>query len=122
MPCSPAWAIPGSGSADVRWWLADPGKGRRDYAEAHLPGAMFVDLDSDLSAPVGPGRHPLPDPAGFTARMAALGIDDGSDVVAYDDAAARWPRACGGCSRTWDTRASACSTEASRPGWRSGAR
>jgi thiosulfate/3-mercaptopyruvate sulfurtransferase len=71
---------------DVRWWLADPAKGRRDYAAAHLPGAVFVDLDRDLSAPIGPGRHPLPDPAVFAARMEALGVGDGSEVVAYDDA------------------------------------
>jgi thiosulfate/3-mercaptopyruvate sulfurtransferase len=71
---------------DVRWWLADPGKGRRDYEAAHLPDAVFVDLDRDLSAATGPGRHPLPDPAAFAARMAALGIGDDSDVVAYDDA------------------------------------
>jgi thiosulfate/3-mercaptopyruvate sulfurtransferase len=74
--------------ADVRWWLADPAKGRRDYAAAHLPGAVFVDLDVDLSAPVGPGRHPLPSPATFASRMAELGIDDDSEVVVYDDAGA----------------------------------
>src|SRR4051794_35244507 len=72
--------------ADVRWWLADPGKGRRDYDEAHLPGAIFVDVDTDLVASEGPGRHPLPTPAAFAARMAALGFDDSSDIVAYDDA------------------------------------
>jgi thiosulfate/3-mercaptopyruvate sulfurtransferase len=71
---------------DVRWWLADPGKGRRDYAAAHIPGAVFVDVDRDLVATSGPGRHPLPSPADFAARMAALGIGDGHDVVAYDDA------------------------------------
>ena len=47
---------------------------------------MFVDLDADLSAPAGPGRHPLPSPAAFAARMAELGLDDESDVVVYDDA------------------------------------
>jgi len=72
--------------ADVRWWLTDPAKGRRDFAVAHLPGSVFVDLDADLSAPVGPGRHPLPSPAAFTARMAELGLDNASDVVVYDDA------------------------------------
>ncbi len=71
---------------DVRWWLTEPGRGRRDYEAAHVPGAVWVDLDRDLSAPAGPGRHPLPDPAVFTARMAALGVGDGSDVVVYDDA------------------------------------
>lgn len=72
---------------DVRWWLTDPGRGRRDYETGHLRGAVWVDLDADLAAPPGPGRHPLPDPAAFTARMAELGVDDGSDVVVYDDAA-----------------------------------
>ena len=72
--------------ADVRWWLTEPAKGRRDYDAAHLPGAVFVDLDTDLTAPIGPGRHPLPDPVAFAARMAELGFDDGSDIVAYDDA------------------------------------
>ncbi len=71
---------------DVRWWLTDPGKGRRDYAAAHLAGAVFVDADRDLVAPVGPGRHPLPSPAEFARRMEQLGIGDNSDVVAYDDA------------------------------------
>jgi thiosulfate/3-mercaptopyruvate sulfurtransferase len=75
--------------ADVRWWLTDPGKGRRDYAAGHLPGAVFVDLDADLAgppAPDGAGRHPLPDPAVFAGRIAALGFDDDSDIVVYDDA------------------------------------
>jgi thiosulfate/3-mercaptopyruvate sulfurtransferase len=71
---------------DVRWWLTDPGKGRRDYEVAHLPGAVFVDADRDLVAAEGPGRHPLPSPAGFAARMERLGIGDDSEVVAYDDA------------------------------------
>jgi thiosulfate/3-mercaptopyruvate sulfurtransferase len=71
---------------DVRWWLTDPAKGRRDYEAAHLPGAIFVDTDSDLVAAEGPGRHPLPSPAAFAARMAALGIGDEHEVVAYDDA------------------------------------
>ena len=71
---------------DVRWWLTDPAKGRRDYAAAHLPGAAFVDLDADLSAPTGPGRHPLPSPAAFAIRMTELGLSYDSDVVAYDDA------------------------------------
>lgn len=77
---------PGMRICDVRWWLVDPGKGRRDYAAAHLPGAVFVDLDTDLTAREGPGRHPLPSPVGFARRMEALGIGDDTEVVAYDDA------------------------------------
>jgi thiosulfate/3-mercaptopyruvate sulfurtransferase len=72
---------------DVRWWLTDPGRGRRDYDAAHVPGASWVDLETELAAAQGPGRHPLPDPAVFTARMAALGVGDDGDVVVYDDAA-----------------------------------
>jgi 3-mercaptopyruvate sulfurtransferase SseA len=105
--------------ADVRWWLADPGRGRRDYDVAHLPGAVFVDLDTDLSAPSGPGRHPLADPRVFARRMEALGLDDASDVVAYDDAAGPSPRACGGCSIAWAELERACWTAGWPPGRRS---
>jgi thiosulfate/3-mercaptopyruvate sulfurtransferase len=72
--------------ADVRWSLAAPAAGRVAYASAHLPGAVFVDLDTVLTAAVGPGRHPLPDPATFAAALAALGIGRGHRIVAYDDA------------------------------------
>ena len=71
--------------ADVRWSLAAPAAGRISYASAHLPGAVFVDLESVLTAPVGPGRHPLPDPATFAAALGARGIGRGHRVVAYDD-------------------------------------
>jgi thiosulfate/3-mercaptopyruvate sulfurtransferase len=71
---------------DVRWYLGHPGRGRARYEAGHLPGAIFVDLDADLSAPTGPGRHPLPDPRAFAARMSELGIGSQHFVVAYDDA------------------------------------
>ena len=77
---------PGLRIADVRWSLAAPAAGRVAYAEAHLPGAVFVDLDTVLTAPTGPGRHPLPDPAAFAAALGALGIGREHRVVAYDDA------------------------------------
>ena len=72
---------------DVRWYL-DGRSGRAAFDSGHLPGAVFADLDSDLSAPpsaVG-GRHPLPDPTAFAAAMSQLGIGDATPVVAYDDA------------------------------------
>jgi thiosulfate/3-mercaptopyruvate sulfurtransferase len=72
--------------ADVRWSLAAPAGGRAAYGDAHLPGAVFVDLDTVLTAPAGPGRHPLPDPAAFVAALGALGIGREHRVVAYDDA------------------------------------
>jgi len=73
---------------DVRWYLAKPGAGRAAYDEGHLPGAIFLDLDDDLADLNGfgaPGRHPLPSPEAFIARMAAAGIGDGDRVVGYDD-------------------------------------
>jgi thiosulfate/3-mercaptopyruvate sulfurtransferase len=72
---------------DCRFDLADPGKGRRLYAEGHLPGAGFADLDLDLSGPIGPrtGRHPLPDPAALACRLGDWGVDADTSVVVYDD-------------------------------------
>lgn len=73
--------------ADVRWYL-DGRSGRDAYEKGHLPGAVFIDLDTALAGPASPaeGRHPLPDPAVFAAAMSAAGIGDASTVVAYDDA------------------------------------
>ena len=71
--------------ADVRWYLGDPDRGAAAYAVGHLPGAVYVDLDADLSAAGGPGRHPLPQWDAFARRMEQLGIGDDSVVVAYDD-------------------------------------
>jgi thiosulfate/3-mercaptopyruvate sulfurtransferase len=73
--------------ADVRWYL-DGRSGRGAYEAGHLPGARFVDLTTDLSAPVKggvAGRHPLPEPEAFAAAMGRLGIGDDTIVVAYDD-------------------------------------
>jgi thiosulfate/3-mercaptopyruvate sulfurtransferase len=70
--------------ADVRWFLGEPGRGRREYEAGHLPGATFVDVDHDLVAPIGPGRHPLPDPTTFARRMEELGFGQDDQIVAYD--------------------------------------
>lgn len=74
---------------DVRFHLADHEQGRREYDEAHLPGARFVDLHTELAAGNGDGgggRHPLPPVDEFTALLGRLGIDPGTHVVAYDSA------------------------------------
>ena len=73
---------------DCRFDLANPDFGRQAYATGHLPGAFFLDLDDDLSgAKTGTnGRHPLPDPAQLAARLAACGVGNHTQVVAYDDA------------------------------------
>ena len=72
--------------ADVRWSLVEKDKGRTAYQQAHIPGAVFLDVDTDLAAPrgQGPGRHPLPAPETFAAAMSRAGIGAGTHVVAYD--------------------------------------
>lgn len=75
---------------DVRWYLDAARKGRDAYRAGHLPGAVFVDIDADLSAPGGgrglpAGRHPWPGEAQVGRVMGALGIGPGVTVVAYDD-------------------------------------
>ena len=71
---------------DCRHDLADVGAGRRAYGDSHVPGARFVHLDEDLSAPKTGrnGRHPLPDPDGFAQRLGELGIGNDAQVIAYD--------------------------------------
>ena len=51
---------PGIRIVDTRWYLTEPGRGRSEYLDDHIPGAVFMDLEDDLSARDGPGRHPLP--------------------------------------------------------------
>ncbi|MGW1378580.1 sulfurtransferase [Streptomyces sp. NPDC002446] len=69
---------------DVRYQLGGP-PGRPEYAAGHLPGAVYVDLDSELAAPPGPaGRHPLPDLDVFAEAMRAAGVRADRPVVVYD--------------------------------------
>jgi len=72
---------------DVRWYL-DGRSGWDAYRAGHIPGAVWLDVDTDLSAPASPaaGRHPLPTEAAFAAALARMGIAEGRQVVAYDDA------------------------------------
>jgi thiosulfate/3-mercaptopyruvate sulfurtransferase len=71
--------------ADVRWAL-DGSQGRAQHLAATVPGAVFVDLDTDLAAPpsVAGGRHPLPDPETFATTLGRLGIRGTDPVVAFD--------------------------------------
>ncbi|GAB3883536.1 sulfurtransferase [Terrabacter terrigena] len=72
---------------DVRWALttANTPAGRKDYEAGHVPGAFFVDLDTELAAPAGEGgRHPLPYPEVVQAVLRRAGITEHSRVVAYD--------------------------------------
>ena len=70
---------------DFRWYLQGK-EGRTEYAAGHLPGAVFVDLEHDLTPAYGPGRHPAPSPEQFAEAMQAAGINDDTRVVIYDDA------------------------------------
>jgi thiosulfate/3-mercaptopyruvate sulfurtransferase len=71
---------------DARWTLGGP-PGREQYAAGHLPGAVYVDPDAELSTPGrGPGRHPVPDGATLARVLGSRGIGDEHVVVAYDDA------------------------------------
>ena len=73
---------------DCRKDLADAARGPQAFADGHLPGALRVELDIDLSdlSKQGLGRHPLPDAADFSATLSRWGWRPGQAVVAYDDA------------------------------------
>jgi thiosulfate/3-mercaptopyruvate sulfurtransferase len=81
VPCSPDWAV-----VDCRFDLARPEWGSDAYAAGHIPCAVYAHLDRDLSGPVTPqsGRHPLPEISVFARALSNWGIDDGVQVVAYD--------------------------------------
>lgn len=71
---------------DVRWRLDRP-EGRPEYVRAHLPGAVYVDLEHELARRGQPedGRHPLPALDDLQSTARSWGLDDGDVVVAYDD-------------------------------------
>ncbi len=72
---------------DCRFSLMEPDLGRQQYEMGHIPGAYYLDLNRDLSSPVGQhgGRHPLPDVAALATKLSDMGIIDLTQVVAYDD-------------------------------------
>ena len=83
---------------DCRWELGRPERGRELYLEGHIPGASFLDVERELSAPPGGadgGRHPLPAQTDFAAAAGRAGIGEGVFVVAYDQGMT------GGAARLW---------------------
>ena len=79
----PDWAL-----VDCRFTLSDAERGRRDYLQAHVPGAVYAHLNEDLSGPVVPGqtgRHPLPEMDRIARTLSNWGIDAATQVVVYDD-------------------------------------
>jgi thiosulfate/3-mercaptopyruvate sulfurtransferase len=79
---NPAWRF-----VDCRFDLMKPESGREQYQTDHIPGAVYADLDKDLSSPIGPqtGRHPLPDVDGLIKKLSKWGVGDETQVVVYDD-------------------------------------
>ncbi|MCB4361243.1 sulfurtransferase [Quatrionicoccus australiensis] len=79
----PDWLV-----VDVRHQLADTGYGERAYAAGHIPGAVFLHCDRDLSGPMNGanGRHPLPAPEKLAQCFGGIGIGPQTQVVVYDDA------------------------------------
>jgi len=71
---------------DVRWALGRD-DGHERYLAAHVPGAVYVDLDTELAAPASPaaGRHPLPDVADLERAARRWGVREGAAVVVYDE-------------------------------------
>jgi thiosulfate/3-mercaptopyruvate sulfurtransferase len=82
---------------DCRWELGKPERGRELYLEGHIPGASFLDVEAELSAPPARpgGRHPLPAADDFARAAGRAGIGDGAFVVAYDQ------EMTGGAARLW---------------------
>ena len=78
---SPDWCV-----VDCRFDLVNPSVGYEGYLEAHIPGAVYANLDDDLAGPVlrDSGRHPLPSIEEFSARMSEFGIRENTKVVVYD--------------------------------------
>jgi thiosulfate/3-mercaptopyruvate sulfurtransferase len=81
----PTWVV-----VDCRHDLANLSAGREGYCAAHLPGAVFADTETELSGPkrgadgVFRGRHPLPDRDAFIETLRSWGVNDDTQVVAYD--------------------------------------
>ncbi|BBH23274.1 thiosulfate sulfurtransferase [Paenibacillus baekrokdamisoli] len=73
--------------ADVRFVLGEPAAGYNAYLLGHIPGAVFFDLNTDLSGPkmIHGGGHPLPHPDLFADKLGQAGIDEHTNVIVYDD-------------------------------------
>jgi thiosulfate/3-mercaptopyruvate sulfurtransferase len=73
---------------DCRFDLSKPRWGNEEYLKAHIPGAVFADLDRHLASPITPssGRHPLPEPANWCETVTNWGITPDTQVIAYDSA------------------------------------
>jgi len=80
---NPSWVV-----FDCRHELTNPEFGPKAYAESHLPGARFANVDRNLSGPLTGrnGRHPLPEPGAFAEWLGRMGVSNETQVVGYDHA------------------------------------
>jgi thiosulfate/3-mercaptopyruvate sulfurtransferase len=69
---------------DLRWALSGA-SALEKYRAGHIPGAVYVDMERDLSRPGGPGRHPFPTPEDFARVLGRIGVGPETHVVVYDD-------------------------------------
>jgi thiosulfate/3-mercaptopyruvate sulfurtransferase len=82
-PADQDWAF-----VDCRFDIRDTARGPREYRVSHIQGAVYADLDKDLSGPIVPGRtgrHPLPDAESLIGFFSRLGIGPQTQVIAYDE-------------------------------------
>jgi thiosulfate/3-mercaptopyruvate sulfurtransferase len=73
---------------DCRFYIPEPDRGYQEYLAGHIPGALYLNLDQDLSGEIIPGitgRHPLPEVKVFAERLSGWGIDRSTQVIAYDN-------------------------------------
>lgn len=85
---------------DCRARLGDPDYGLEVYADGHIPGARYASLDDDFAASPGSGgRHPLPNRTRLRDRFRAWGINDGDQIVVYDDAGGAFAARAWWCAR-----------------------
>jgi thiosulfate/3-mercaptopyruvate sulfurtransferase len=114
----PGWRI-----FDCRHDLRQTEYGAQAYAKEHIPGALFLHLDRDLSGPMtgSNGRHPLPDAGGFAAKMRAAGVDATTQVVAYDNEGSAFAARLWWLLR-WLGHERVAVLDGGLPGWRRGRR
>jgi thiosulfate/3-mercaptopyruvate sulfurtransferase len=113
-----AWRI-----FDCRHDLKQTEYGAKAYAKEHIPGALFLHLDRDLSGPTTGrnGRHPLPNADAFTAKMRGAGVDATTQIVAYDNEGSVFASRLWWMLR-WLGHACVAVLDGGLPGWRRGRR
>jgi thiosulfate/3-mercaptopyruvate sulfurtransferase len=113
LAANPTWRI-----LDCRARLDDPGYGARAYASGHVPGAHYAGLDAHFAAPAGAGgRHPLPDPAALRDSFRGWGVNDGDQIVVYDDAGGAFAARAWWCAR-WLGHAAVAVLDGGLQAWR----